>query len=155
MNKKCPLSSPESPHYHEAPLSPGCHWIILMNKKCHLIRRNHHIWVIGPGQAWPSQNFGFWSSLWYYKARAAQSQAKARAFRPSRSQHITTRSTFPVLSLIMPLIRLVFVYARICQIQLIICALIILCNPFLNYNRSFLLTWSRNMSLWLPFKNKS
>ena len=67
MNKKCPLSSPESPHYHEAPLSPSCHWIILMNKKCHLIRRNHHIWVIGPGlgqsQAQPSQNFGFWPGL--------------------------------------------------------------------------------------------
>ena len=60
----------------------------------YFVCRNYHsIWVIGPGlgqsQAQPSQNFGFWPGLWFYKAQAAQSQAKAGAFRPSRSRHIT------------------------------------------------------------------
>ena len=36
------------------------------------------------------QPFGFWPGLWFYKAQAAQSQAKARAFRPSWSWHITS-----------------------------------------------------------------
>ena len=56
----------------------------------------YHIWVISPGlgqsQAKPSQHFGFWPGLGYYKAQAASSQAKAGAFRPSRSRHITTHS---------------------------------------------------------------
>jgi hypothetical protein len=64
--------------------------------KLNNIRENHvksPNWVIGPGlgqsQARPSQLFGFWPGLWFYKAWAVKSQAKAGDFRPSRSRHIT------------------------------------------------------------------
>ena len=48
-----------------------------------------------PGQAKPP--FGFWPCLSFCKAGAAQSQAKAGAFRPSWSRHITTDGTVMII----------------------------------------------------------
>jgi len=45
---------------------------------------------LGQSQARPSPTFGFWPSSEICEAKARWSQAKAGAFRPSRSRQITT-----------------------------------------------------------------